>query len=152
MNKTAIRVLFAAAVIALPVQLLVARFIDEPYPALFQPSFAGTPLVKGKLTKTIPTVTLELANGTSEVIPFTDVLPQSRLAPAVVFRAAFYDEKKATAPATVEWLRSNLTSDLPGQVVTTMTVVWNEITFDVADVSQQSVTLLKTVVVDLNEG
>ncbi|MCS5713721.1 hypothetical protein NVV95_04045 [Herbiconiux sp. CPCC 205716] len=150
--RIALRLIFALAILLLPAQLLFQRQFDQPYPGVFQPSFAGTPLTGDILKAQIPVVHVEFDDGASEEIPFEDVLPDSKLLDKSVFKSAFFLEDRATAPDTVKWLRGDLARMFPGREPVGMTVDWTDRRIDITGATETTDEITKTVVIDLTEG
>jgi|GEM_PF-6670062 len=144
------RAAFALLFIGFCTQLLVARTIDEPYPALFQPSFAGTPLKDGELTAEVPKVTVQFTDGDTEEIDYRDVLPPSRLHPLVVFRSAFGEPDAETEDATVDWLSSRMQTRYGERVVDAVLVEWFEVSYRSEDSWAPRAMLDRTVEVRIN--
>jgi hypothetical protein len=146
----ALRVAFAAALVLLPLELVVQRVASQPYPGVYQPSFAGTPLVGDTLTARVPIVQFAFSDGTTRDVPFEEVLPESKLLAMSVFKSAFFEEGRANDPATVGYLRDLLQEKFPGSEPATMTVEWTSQKIDIRDPDDRPGTVTKTIVVDLS--
>jgi hypothetical protein len=144
-----LRVVFALAILLLPAQLLFQRQFAQPYPAVFQPSFAGTPLVGETLKAQVPLVHVAFADGSEIEIPFEDVLPDSGLLDKSVFKSAFFNEDRATAPDTIAWLRADLVSLFPGKDPVRMRVDWSDRKIDITGDGRGVDEITKTVEIDL---
>lgn len=151
-KRIALRVVFALAILLLPAELVIQKVVDQPYPAIFQPSFAGTPVVDGILTAKVPDVHVTFADSSVMEIPFEEVLPDSKLLDLSVFRSAFESQIRANSPETVDWLRADLEKKFPGSTPTKMVVDWQTAKIDISDPTKRTVTTTKTVTVDLAKG
>ena len=152
-KKWALRIVFAAAILLLPVELVAQRVAGtQPYPGLYQPSFADTPLTNGILKATLPIVTISFADGSTQQIPYNDVLPDSKLLDLSVFKSAFYGEKKANSADVVSWLRNDLQNKFPGTTPTSMTVDWTAFKIPIDDPDSRTGAIVRTVTVDLTKG
>lgn len=147
-----LRIVFAAALVLLPAELLFQKYIAQPYPGVFQPSFAGTPLKGDILSAQIPVVYVDFEDGTRTEIGFEQVLPDSKLLDKSVFKSAFYNEARATADDTKSWLRDDLADLFPDRTATRMTVDWTDRKIDVTGGKDPVDTVTKTIVVDLSGG
>lgn len=139
--------IFAIVLALFPLQLAVKLVWDEPYPAIFQPSFAGTPLVNGVLHRQVPDIELIYASGATRTVEASDVLPRTRLHVPTVFRAAFWDETEANSSALREWLESALAVRY-GEPVDRMTVTWKDQTYDPWSRAVVNESVVKTVDVE----
>lgn len=144
-----LRVVFAVAILLLPLELVVQRVVGQPYPGVYQPSFAATPLVGDTLTARVPIVHVTFADGTEQEVPFEEILPDAKLLSTSVFKSAFFDEAHANEPATVEYLRELLGRRFPEADPTTMVVDWTQQKIDVRDPDVRPGTVTSTVVVQL---
>ncbi|WP_440708391.1 hypothetical protein [Herbiconiux sp. YIM B11900] len=145
----ALRVVFAAALVMLPAELVFQKYVAQPYPGVFQPSFAGTPLRGDILSAQIPIVYVDFTDGSRTEVGFEQVLPDSKLLDKSVFKSAFYNEARATADDTRDWLRKDLAELFPEQTATRMTVDWTDRKIDVTGEHEPVDTVTKTVVIDL---
>lgn len=149
-NPWLVRLVFAAVIVAFVGQLLVARSDAEPYPGLFQPRFAGSPLRDGVLNQVQPSVSVEFTDGSSSTVPYEDILPRSRLRAIDIFKSAFYDEVPATDPRTVAWLRQRLEVLFPDETASSMVVEWARASYLKSDSWRPSRSIIKTVMVPLH--
>lgn len=150
-NPWLVRLVFAGVIVTFAGQLLVARADAEPYPGLFQPRFAGSPLKDGVLNQVQPSVSIEFTDGSSSTVPYKDILPRSRLHAIDVFRSAFCDELPATDPRTVAWLRQRLEVRFPDQTAALMVVEWARTSYLESASWQSSRSVIKTVTVPLQQ-
>ena len=128
------------------------RVVSQPYPGIYQPSFAGTPVVGETLTARVPIVSFTFLDGSVREIPFEEILPESKLLSMSVFKSAFFDEASANDPATVRYLKELVEEKFPGAEPDTMTVDWTSQRIDIRDPDDRPGTVTKTVVVDLSGG
>lgn len=143
------RLVFLLVVVGFPLQMLIAEREGEPYPGLFQPSFAGSPLKDGVLTGVQSVVTIMFEGGGGKVADIRDIMPSSRLNARTVFRSAFYDERLATDPETVDWLQRRIESAFPGRTATRMVVEWERTTRVEAESWRLTRSVDKTITVPL---
>jgi hypothetical protein len=126
-------VFFAGLLLLFPAQLLVAKVIGEPYPALFMPAFAGTPVVDSILTRTEPRVTIEFADGTSTLVPYTALLPRSTQNSAITFRNVYASASRVDDASTTEWLAATLPTTVEGSPATTVRIEWFRVEYRLPD-------------------
>lgn len=152
MNRVLVRGLFAVAVAALPVQLVVREVGSEPYPGLYQPSFGGT-VAEGLDYQTYePLVTVIERDGTERKVDYRDVLPPTPVLPLSVFRSAFEDDKRSQDPQTARWLRSRLLVLDPGSDPQSATIEWVRVDRQIGSTRSQVAEVAKTVVLDVRGG
>ncbi|MBZ4486840.1 hypothetical protein LQ938_02915 [Microbacterium sp. cx-55] len=108
----AIRTAFAVCILILPVELVIARLFGEPYPALFQPAFVGSPESDRYASVEVPHVSIRSGTLTQE-IPYLDVIPESDQLGTSILRSMFGNPSRATNPETVDWLRAVLRERYP---------------------------------------
>ena len=128
----AVRVVFALALCALPVQVAVREVAGEPYPGLYQPSFGGVPISGGRATTTDAVVTLTYVDGRTRQLPIAQALPPTGILPRSVLEQGFRDQATADDPRTVVWLRERFADD-PGGVVSGFDVQWQRVGYSLAD-------------------
>ncbi|RFA15147.1 hypothetical protein B7R21_03700 [Subtercola boreus] len=151
-RRNALRVAFALAILLLPAEMVIQKLVDQPYPGIYQPSFAGTPVVNDILTAKVPLVHVTFADASVVDVPFEAVLPDSKLLDLSVFNSAFQSQIRANSPETVAWLKNDLEQKFPGRTPTTMVVEFQTLKIDITDPSSRTATTTKTVTVDLQEG
>ena len=130
MTPMRLRVLFAVAILLLPAQILFKAAIGEPYPGLYQPSFGGVPQ-EGTEARTVePRVVVTYADGTSDIVPFEEVLPEGGpSARSLLFRSAFLSEERALDPRTVALVAGRLESRA-GKPAIEMSIDWQNVRYD----------------------
>lgn len=143
---------FALAILLLPAELVIQKLVDQPYPGIYQPSFAGTPVVNDVLTAKVPLVHVTFADSSVVDVPFEDVLPDSKLLDLSVFNSAFESQIRANSPETVDWLRNDLEQKFPGQEPTKMVVDFQTLKIDIRNPDNRTAITTKTVTVDLGRG
>ena len=144
-RSTAVLALFALSVIAIPVELAVSRLYAEPYPALFQPSFAGVPVSGDGVPTVEPTITVTLADGgvahpsVSELLPAdTDVLP------SIVLSKALRPATDSRAAETRAWFAARLERLYPGRGAQTLRVEWHSVAYSVASGKRHDLGISRT--------
>ncbi|WP_432570312.1 hypothetical protein [Kineococcus sp. SYSU DK005] len=150
-RRTAVRAVFALAVIALPLQVGIRHLASEPYPGLYQPSFGGVPLAGREAVTTEAEVTLELAGGQRRTSSVEEVLPPTGVLPRYVFARGFGDQEAADDPRTVAWLRERAAT-LDDRPVTALDVRWQRVGYSLDDGSRRVLEDLDHVRVDLAAG
>lgn len=111
-RTTGIRLAFVVCLAILPAELLVARVFGEPYPALFQPAFVGSPQVGPYALVEVPHVFVRNDDGIRE-IPYRTVIPKSDQLGTSILRSMFGTPSRANAPETVAWLRTAVREAYP---------------------------------------
>ena len=134
MNTTGVRVLFAAAVLSLPVQLLLERAVGEPYPGLYQPGFGYVAQRDDAVRLVEPEVVVTYADGGREALDATEALPPDiGVLPQSVLKTVGRDERVATDPRTRAWWAERLGERAPGRVPVEVVVRWVEVRYALAD-------------------
>jgi hypothetical protein len=110
MSRVLLLLLFAAVVIATPVQYIVKQKVSEPYPGLFQPAFGGVPSQSGILEERKPQIDVAYADGSSRAFTHQELLYDSGVQSLSVFNSGFYRDKAARArhPETTAWLKERV--------------------------------------------
>lgn len=142
------RIVFLAIIVLFPAQLAVKMALGEPYPALFQPSFAGTPLVNGQLHRTTPRVTIVFRSGEEVAVSQDDVLPRTRLHVPTVFREAFWEQARANDPRLQTWLAEEMATRYDEPVAKLM-VTWIDQSVDPWRQTVLTEKVIKTVEVEM---
>lgn len=151
MTALRLRVLFAVAVLLLPVQVLFRAAVDEPYPGLYQPSFGGVPQEGTEAATVEPKVTVTYVDGSVEAVPFAEILPQGGpTARSLLFRSAFLTEERAQDPRTLELVARRL-EERAGHPATSMRVDWQDVRYDLRTGERRVVSVTSTVKLDLQE-
>lgn len=149
MSPRALRALFAVTVVALPVQVAFRNYVGEPYPGLFQPVFAGAPAAGPVITTEEPEITVRYADGGAERLQVEDVLPETRVLHASVFRSAFLkSEERTYDPETARWVARRL-QERSGREPAALRVDWYEVDRPVAPGGRPDRRLFTTVELDL---
>lgn len=128
-QRLAVRALFAAALLALPVQVAVREIWSESYPGLYQPSFGGAPSSAAVATALEPRVDVEATDGSVTEVPFRDLLPPTPVLETAVFRSAFYSPDNAAEPETRAWLRDRVIAWRPGIDPSEVTITWEDVEY-----------------------
>src|SRR5688572_3021848 len=145
MPAVAVRLLFAALVVALPIQVAVRELVGEPYPGLYQPSFGGDPARGDFALTTEAAVTVIDRDGERHRVEVDDVLPEgTRVLRSTVFHAAFFDPEEANHPETVHWLRGRVRSLVPGEPAA-VHIEWQRVRTAFDGGSREVVEVLRTV-------
>ncbi|GGI05182.1 hypothetical protein [Egicoccus halophilus] len=118
------RLLFAVLLIAAPTQMLITRVLAEPYPALYQPSFASAPADGDVVVTTTPRVTVDYADGSVGHYDHVEVMAAAGVARIAVFDHAFRDDERAEAAQTRAWLRDRLAELGGGRTPTHAEIAW----------------------------
>jgi hypothetical protein len=129
-RTVAVRVVFAAAVLTLPAQMLVRQVVAEPYPGLYQPSFGGVPQQGDAATTLEPEITVHFADGRTEAWTSEDVLPPTPVLENEVMRKAFTGAAPAQDPETLRWLRDRILARSPGSDPASVVIAWQEVEYD----------------------
>ena len=117
------RVLFAAILLALPVQFLALKALGaEPYPALFMPSFGSVPEDEGAIQVTSTTVTAETRDGTTVTIDPIALMPNRTKLGESIAGYFFADEARVDETAQSGWLLDRVREQIPGQDLISVTV------------------------------
>ncbi|QBI20302.1 hypothetical protein ER308_12500 [Egibacter rhizosphaerae] len=106
--------------------MLVARLWSEPYPALYQPSFAGAAQGGEQVEFTVPRVTMHARGGEDLRLHHMDLMAESRVAEIAVFSTAFPADNLEDAledSSNAQWLQSRL-EELTGESPEAATVEW----------------------------
>ncbi|MCW2494324.1 hypothetical protein [Jatrophihabitans sp.] len=145
-----VRALFVILIVGLPVELAISRFDNEPYPALFQPGFAGHPYNHGVLKIVEPTLIVHFADGTvANDVAYQRILPKSGLQSLTVMKNEFYDDHAAKDPRTKVWLRQRLALLFPNRPVATLVILWQQEHIHVNDPKHPIDKPVRTVTVEL---
>jgi hypothetical protein len=132
-----VRAAFVAVVLSAPVGLVVRSVVGEPYPWLFQPSFAYVEESTGVVSYEIPDIVALTESGQSETLELRRVMPWTRPDQAVVFASAFGQAKSAEAPDTAEWMFDRLQAAYPANDFVEVTITWYQQKYDL-DTKQTS--------------
>lgn len=132
-----LRAAFGVIVLSAPVGLVVRSVVGEPYPWLFQPSFAYVEESTGVVTYDIPEIVAVTESGESETLELRRVMPWTRPDQAVVFASAFGQAKSAGAPETADWMFDRLQAAYPANHFVEVTITWYQQTYDL-DTKQTS--------------
>lgn len=143
------RVAFVVVLVIFVAQIGVRFAVSEPFPGIFQPSFGDTPQQGDVTVISEPVVTVALADGTSRVFDYEDVLPETLVLRSAVFETAFGDDEHADEEETQKWLAQRIEELAPGQTPDTMTVEWHDVAYSVTSGSREDLGITKTVDVDL---
>lgn len=150
MDRWRVRVLFAGAVLLLPVQILLRATVGEPYPGLYQPSFSGVPQERTEAITVEPKVTVTYSDGTAETVPFTEILPEGGpSARSLPFRSAFFTDERAQDRRTVELVADRLEARA-GRPATLMRVEWQDVRYDLETGERRVDSVTRTVELDLS--
>jgi hypothetical protein len=124
-RKIAIRWAFALTLVALPVELAVARFAGEPYPAIFQPAFAGSPQEEDYAIVQAPHAFIVSGSELLEV-PYQELVPGTEVLPLSIFNSIYMNEARYAAADTKTWLKTNLSEMYPGRAIDGVEIEWRE--------------------------
>lgn len=148
----AIRWLFALLVLALPVEVAVARAYSEPFPALFGPAFEGSQEADGAVDLQLSRVVLVGVDGAEHAVEPDVVLPPSESLGAALLQSGYRSEARANSPEARAWLAARVAEQLPGLEVASVVVEWRRATYDIATGTLSSGDVGRTVRVDLEPG
>ncbi len=148
MTSMGVRVLFAAAVVALPAQVLLRAAVDEPYPGLYQPAFGGVPQEGAVAFTTEHEITVSYEGARSERLTVRDILPPASVSRVDIFRAGFYHEERAEDVRTRRWLRKQILKATGGNPQRVL-IRWLKVQYGLVDRSREVVELLKTIEIDV---
>lgn len=151
-SRWLVRGVFVAAVVALPLQLVVREALAEPYPGLYQPSFGGTISSGSTYSSVEPRVTVTEADGALRRVGADALLPHTGVDEGAVFRSAFHEGPRAHDSRTADWLRERLKHLAPESEPRTVTVDWMDVERRVGSQEARLVGLHSRVVMDLEDG
>ena len=149
MHQWGVRGVFAAAVVALPLQLAVRDLAAEPYPGLYQPSFGGEVSSGPTYDSVEPRIAVTDADGSTRQLGVDAVLPPTGVDPGAVFRSAFREGPRAHDPDTAFWLRQRLQALEPGSDPQDVTVDWVHVEHRVGSTRVRTGDLDSRVLVDV---
>jgi hypothetical protein len=146
-----VRVLFVLAVLLVPAELLVQRALDsQPYPAVYQPDFRGTPLAQDggiRLSKSSASVTF--ADGEEADLDFASLVPETQLSTNAVIRTAFGNQAAADEPDSRAFLKERLAGLFPDREAVSATFLWKSVLVDLAGEELEPERIDREVEVDL---
>lgn len=146
-----VRWLFAITLAFIPVELAIAFFLDaEPYPALFQPAFSGSPQVGHEAIVPRPVVTVIFDSGEEEDLDFTEIIPSREVLGSSLIAAGYGTTERANSPENLAFLDERFAELFPGRTVASVLIDWRELDIDVATGEQVSSRSTKTVVIDMS--
>ncbi len=149
-RRLAVRAVFAAVLLALPVQVAVREVWSEPYPGLYQPSFGGAPRSAAVATTLEPRVDVEATDGSVTPVPFRDLLPPTPVLETTVFRSAFYSADNAAEPQTRAWLRGRVAAWRPEIDPATVTITWEDVEYALSTGERRVVRTDRVTTVDVS--
>lgn len=150
-TKTALRTrwLWAITLLLIPAELAFAFFFTEPYPALFQPAFSGSPQVGHSVLVRIPVVTVTFDDGSTSVVDFNELIPSDEVLGTSLLEAGYGTEERANARENTAFLEKRFAILFPDQVVDTVFIDWRVISYDIATGEEGKSTSMKSVTIDL---
>lgn len=151
MRPSLVRAVFAAAVVALPVQMVVDRALSEPYPGLFQPGFSGVFQQGDVATAREPEATVRYADGRDEVVPWQALLPEgTAVLPLAVLRRLTLTPGVADDPETATFLRGRISDRRPGGDPEVLTVAWRRVAYPLDGGPSRVLAVEETVRIDVS--
>jgi hypothetical protein len=151
-TRVVVRLVFAAVLAALPVQVGVREVFSEPYPGLYQPSFGGAPKSSRVAAAHEPRVTVRSSDGSVVAVPFRSLLPPTPVLELPVFRAAFGQDEVVRNPETRAWLRDQVLAWRPELDPSEVTVVWEDVEYDLRSGDRRAVAITRVTTVDVSES
>lgn len=145
-----VRWLFAITILFIPVELAIAFFATEPYPALFQPAFSGSPQVGHEAIVPRPFVTITFDSGEEEDLDFTEIIPSREILGSSLIAAGYGTTERANSPENLAFLDDRFAVLFPGRTVASVLIDWRELDIDVATGEQVSSRSTKKVVIDMS--
>lgn len=129
----------------------------EPYPALVLPGFPahcpGCLLETGVPKTKEPTLLVRFADGRTDEVPPETILPPGPSVRLLAFTNAFKDDQKiASNPEVVTWLRSRIAQRFPDAAITGLDIIWRSATYQAASASAVRYAPLYTVHVDFGNA
>jgi hypothetical protein len=145
-----VRVVFAVAVLVLPLQMGVRKVVGEPYPAIFQPSFRTTP-AQGSFTDVFdPIIVADYDDGTSRSFTERELFNDSEVLPSTVFKTAFETHANEAGSAEVRsWLEHRLAELGKKSDVEKATISWRTAKYSLKANTPPTYITTKTVVMPL---
>ncbi|RFA08329.1 hypothetical protein B7R54_03135 [Subtercola boreus] len=142
--------LFLATLGYFGVQTVLSPFIPEWYPGLFQPGFSGSPVKNNYLPAVEPDITVTTAAGEQVDLSVSDLVSGTNN-DLSVFRSGYFMQSTAQTPESTAWLRDRIGRILPGTALSTFTVEWLDVRYDVDTKAREVLDVSKTVTVDLGD-
>lgn len=141
-EKRTVRIIVGATVLWICVlqYILFAVGRGEPYPALALPGFParcpGCLLETPDPTAQEPALHARFADGSTRQIAVASVLPPGPSVRLIAFSTAFKDDHLTSRPNVVDWLRSRVARQFPGEAVTGLDIEWRTARYLGADASK----------------
>ncbi|MBI3227376.1 MAG: hypothetical protein HYZ39_20215 [Mycolicibacterium cosmeticum] len=145
-----VRIIFAAALLWTVVlqYVLFAVCRAELYPAVALPGFPaecpGCPLESGQPTTKVTTLSALFADGHTQQVPLTTLMPPGPPVRLAVIYAAFEHDPVRTNPDAVKWLHARVDQLFPHDPPVEVDVVWRTATYPAADESRTRYEPLRT--------
>lgn len=139
--------------VALPVQLALARYVSEPYPAIFQPTFAGTPERDGLAIVRSAEIKVHFGGTHATVTPVQFLPEDTRVVASSVLANVFPINTPAgqLPEETRRWLAERVVTLFEGRSATRLIIAWTERAYDTETRQLISVKPLQSHVVDLGD-
>jgi hypothetical protein len=151
-TRRRVRLLFLAALVVMVAQIGYKKVADEPYPGIFQPTFAGTPSESSSVQVFEPLLTARYEDGATRSFDADELFHDARVLPSRIFRTAF--EKHASSvdnPEVTGWLHERLTDLGGGTHVDEATIEWRTANYPTDKGVEPTYETTKTRVVDFGE-
>ncbi|NRQ49912.1 hypothetical protein [Aeromicrobium stalagmiti] len=107
-RRIALRALFAAVLLSLPLMIVVRESVGEPYPGLYQPAFDGSTMRGDLFGRDEAVVMVRDAAGERHRIAVTDLLDVPELERGYLLsatRSALRDPRRMRTPEAVAYVR-----------------------------------------------
>jgi hypothetical protein len=151
-TRKRVRLLFLSALIVMAAQTVYKKVADEPYPGIFQPTFASTPPDPSSVEVFEPQLVARYEDGRTQSFTAKQVFYDASVLPSRVFRAAFDTHADSLdSPAVMSWLHDRLTQIGPGASVDEATINWRTATYPMDRGAEPTFATTKTRVVDFGE-
>ena len=136
--------------LVLPVQMLASRLWSEPYPALYQPSFASSAKEDNVLVVEVPRVDAVFSDGRRASFSHIEVVGDVATSEMTIFNAGLQTSaSRIDEVETVAWLHERL-ENLGGAAPTSARISWHRYEQPIAEEMPQAVETTHEVEVDFS--
>lgn len=150
-RRWGVRIAFGAAVLLIPLQLIVKVTAGrEPYPALTQPAFAyAAAALHDDIVKQVQAeIDITFSDSSTETVTAAEVVGWTAgISPTTIVTEALLDRQPD--PATLSWLAGRISAALPGQTAESARIVLYSVSTDPHTLEIVGRTITDEVTVDL---